>query len=370
MAGSAGANNASNANKNSGEAVRQGSENSGKDVGNIVGATTEYSFYQNVSYGVTPYGLLNPSQQTLYGVLKQKVAYGGLDALNKKSMQSIGQVFDKGNSFAYQSAGERINPVIVSSIQDIKDRVGSASLATTDHGREGNAKLPTGMYRDTAQNRYYLVLDNKQKTSKNPPVIGSGPTTSYKLDTIKPETDPFTGDKTPVPKARTTKKPDDDLIFNSPDYQSTYEEVIKQISLSIIESGDDIISNFSYESIDSLPDVDIEIKIANGEYLNARDVIDKGLGGEILQSVLDNSESSEEIEVVNKILYYLEGLIGEEATYGTRIKYFGKFDPTGTEFTAGVLGTSGATTLDFYIELPEEYEIPNVNSIRVRFDPI
>jgi hypothetical protein len=345
------------------------SENSGP--AKPVAGPTEYSFYQNVTYGVTPYGLLNPSQQTLYGVLKQKVAYGGLDALNKKAMQSIGQVRDKNNSLTYQSSGERINPVIVSSIQDIKDRVGSASLVTTDHGREGNVKLPAGMYRDTGQNRYYLVLDTKQKQSKAPPLIGSSPTTSYQLDPLKPVVEPFVGTKTSFPKSKPAKPPKDDLIFNSADYQSTYEEAITQMSLALIASGDDIISNYSYESIDSLPDYDVEIEISGGEYLNAREVIEKGLLGGEFQSLIDNSTSSEELEKANKLLEYLEGKIGIDVSYSEILKYFGSFNADNVTFNSGVRKkTSDSPDADFYIEIPDEYQIAGVNEVRIRFDLI
>jgi hypothetical protein len=344
------------------------SENSGP--AKTVKGATEYSFYQNVTYGVTPYGLLNPSQQTLYEVLKQKVAYGGLDALNKKAMQSIGQVRDKNNSLTYQSSGERINPVIVSSIQDIKDRVGSASLVTTDHGREGNVKLPAGMYRDTGQNRYYLVLDTKQKQSKAPPLIGASPTTSYQLPVVKPEINPNPSPQIDFPKARKQKKPDEDLIFNSPDYKATYEEVIREMSLSLIMAGDDIISNYNYESIDSLPDIDVEIMISGGEYLNAKEVIDKGLGGEILQSLIDGSVSSEESEAANRILLYLESLIGEEATYSQKMRYFGKLSPNNSSFIPGVAREGSSLLIDFNVDLPDSFQIPGANEIRVRFDPI
>lgn len=342
----------------------------GKDVVSASGtsATSEYSFYTGVKAGGTyAYASLTPEEKTLYSILESKVSYGGIDSLNKKELQSSGVIYNKANSATYQKLGERLNPVIVKDINEAQARIGSARLETTDHA--SNKKLPAGMYRDTGLNNYYFVIGNKKEKMVSKFADPSGLNT-YNLNPPKPQIDPYVGGVQPFPKARTTTKPDDDLIFNSPDYQTTYEEVLKEISLSIIDSGDDIISNFSYESIDSLPDVDIEIKISDGEYLNAKDVIDKGLGGERLQSVLDNSESSEEIEIANKILYYLEGLIGQEATYGTKIKYFGKFNPTGTEFSAGVLGTSGSTTLDFYVELPDEYEIPNVNSIRVRFDPV
>jgi hypothetical protein len=123
-------------------------------------AKSEYEFYQKVAYGVIPYATLIPAEQTLYSVLQQKVAYGGLEALNKKELQSIGQVFDKKNSYTYQRTGERINPVIVGSMQEAKSRIGSGELVDTDHGKGG--KLPSGLFRDAKQ---LLSNSSKNKTS-------------------------------------------------------------------------------------------------------------------------------------------------------------------------------------------------------------
>jgi hypothetical protein len=345
------------------------SENAGPSVNNTAGATSEYSFYQNVTYGATPYGLLNPSQKTLYGVLKQKVAYGGLEALNKKAMQSKGQVLDKNNSAAYQSAGERINPVIVSSIQDIKNRVGSATLVNTDHGREGNVKLPTGMYRDTGQNRYYLVLDTKLKTPEKTPTFTETALKTTQLSPL-PVTDPFVGSPTSFATAQTAKQPDVDLLFNSPDYKSTYEEVIREMSLTLIMAGDDIISKYNYESIDSVPDIDIEIKISGGEYLNAKEVIDKGLGGELLQSLTDGSISSDQAEAANRLLLYLEKLIGEQASVASKLRYYGRLSPGNVDFVPGKTRAGESDAIDFYVTVPDEYQIPGVNELRIRFDAV
>jgi len=333
------------------------------------GAKSEYEFYQNVMYGVIPAATLIPAEQTLFSVLQQKVAYGGLEALNKKELQSKGQVYDKKNSLTYQRTGERINPVIVSSMQDIKDRTGNASLVDTDHAN--GSKLPTGLFRDNKLNNYYLVLQKTKPASAKTPAVGGNPTTSYNLNTLPPKTDPIIHNPTFFPKAKEVKPPKDDLIFNSADYQSTYEEAITQMSLALIASGDDIISNYTYESIDSLPDYDIEIAISGGEYLNAREVIEKGLLGGDFQALFDNSTSSEETEKANILLEYLEGKIGIDVPYSEMLKYFGSFSSDNVTFNSGVRKKNvDSPDTDFYIEIPDEYQIAGVNEVRIRFDLI
>lgn len=333
------------------------------------GSASEYEFYQKVANGVIPYAQLIDSEKTLYSILQQKVAYGGLAALNTKALQSKGQVFDKKNSFAYQGTGEKINPVIVSSMQEAQARVGSAKLVDTDHGKGG--KLPSGLFRDTGQNRYYLILQKTKPAPSSKAVVGSNPASSYNPSPITPTVDPFVGTKTFFPKAKGVKPPKDDLIFNSADYQSTYEEAITQMSLALIASGEDIISNYSYESIDSLPDYDVEIAISGGEYLNAKEVIEKGLLGGDFQSLLDGSTSSEEAEKANKLLEYLEGKIGIGVSYSDILQYFGSFNSDNVTFNSGVRKRNvDSPDTDFYIEIPDEYQITGVNEVRIRFDLI
>jgi hypothetical protein len=135
-------------------------------------------------------------------------------------------------------------------------------------------------------------------------------------------------------------------------------------------AGDDIISKYNYESIDSVPDIDIEIKIAGGEYLNAKEVIDKGLGGELLQSLIDGSISSDQAEAANRLLLYLEKLIGEQASVASKLRYYGKLSPGNTSFVPGVTRDGASNAIDFYITVPDEYQIPGVNELRIRFDAV
>jgi hypothetical protein len=329
-------------------------------------ATSEYTFYQNVKAGGSyAYKALSPVEKTLYSLLEQKVSYGGVNALNKNALQSIGRVLSKGNSAVYQGLGERLNPVFVGSINEAQSRIGASTLTDTDHG--SGKKLPTGMYRDTSLNRYYFVINNKQKDKDfkfTEPTVKT-----YGLNP-PPVTDPFVGSPTSFGKAQTAKQPDVDLLFNSPDYKSTYEEVIREMSLTLIMAGDDIISKYNYESIDSIPDIDIEIKIAGGEYLNAKEVIDKGLGGELLQSLIDGSISSDQAEAANRLLLYLEKLIGEQASVASKLRYYGKLSPGNVDFVPGVTRDGASDAIDFYITVPDEYEILGVNELRIRFDPV
>jgi hypothetical protein len=220
-------------------------------------------------------------------------------------------------------------------------------------------------------NNYYLILQKTKPASSATPITGSNAITSYQLPTITKTPDITPSTKTFFPKAKDVKPPKDDLIFNSADYQSTYEEAITQMSLALIASGDDVISNYTYESIDSLPDYDIEIQISGGEYLNAREVIEKGLLGGDFQALIDGSTSSEETEKANKLLEYLEEKIGIAVSYSELLKYFGSFNADNVTFNSGVRKRSvDSPDADFYIEIPDEYQISGVNEIKIRFDLI
>lgn len=333
-------------------------------------AMSEYDFYKNNSgHGPqAPIGL-SEEEKSLYGILAEKVAYGGIEALSKTGFNN-GSVYNKKNPAAYIPAGDRANPVIVSSLQEAQQRSGSATLQRTDVA--SGKTLPAGLYQDSNMHRYYFVFQNDKRKAAQQNIsqqtnLGSAPVTvpTTKLpDVPKPP-------KIKFPKAKGVKTPDDDLIFNSADYQSTYEEAIKEISLALIKSGDDIISTYNYESIDSLPDYDIEIKIAGGEYLNAKEVIEKGLLGGDFQSLLDDSTSSEEVEQATKLLEYLEGKIGVAASYSDILTYFGSFNADNVTFNSGVKKRNAdSPDIDFYIEIPDDYQIPGVNEIKIRFDLI
>ena len=336
-------------------------ENSGAAFFNSK-AETEYSFYTNIKAGgAYAYGSLSPTEKSLYSILEQKVSYGGIDALNNQSLQSKGTIQDQRNSFAYQSSGERMNPVIVNSMEEAKSRTNNATFYDTDHST--GKKLPSGLYRDSAQNRYYFILSKPSPSKKvDPPLktYGGVNTTRLRNNPITPQ---------PVPKPVKPPKQvmrklaqEYDLLFNALEYTKTYNEEIERLSMQLVESGDDILTNYNYESIDFLPDVDIEVRVSNGEYTNTADVFQQTDNSAYIETVLDESQASEDIELANKLITFIENQISTNVDFATKIKYYGSIE-------SGKFNEAKPTEnkVDFFIEIPDEYDDLDVE---IRFDRI
>jgi hypothetical protein len=153
---------------------------------------------------------------------------------------------------------------------------------------------------------------------------------------------------------------DYDLLFNSLEYTKTYQEEIERLSMQLVEAGDDLLTNYTYESIDFLPDVDIEVKTSTGEYKNTADVFSQTDQSQYLETVIDESEASEDIQLANQLVTYLEDKIGLLVNYTDLLGYYGSIN--GSTFNKGV---PTENKVDFYIELPDEYDELDVE---IRFD--
>jgi hypothetical protein len=328
------------------------SENSGPVSKTISG--NEYSFYT----GYNPSVNNTPEERTLYTILQQKVVFGGLDSLNKSGMDSKGVVYNKQNSFMKIEGGTETNPHISSNMEDAVRWAGGRSL-TPVPGKPG-------LYQDMAwaNTPYVFILQTagRRKDSEKPFVSQVNPST-FTPPIIRTNPLPDYG----KPKYTKPTKPvmkkvaqDYDLLFNSLEYTKTYQEEIERLSMQLVEAGDDLLTNYTYESIDFLPDVDIEVKTSTGEYKNTADVFSQTDQSQYLETVIDESEASEDIQLANQLVTYLEDKIGLLVNYTDLLGYYGSIN--GSTFNKGV---PTENKVDFYIELPDEYDELDVE---IRFD--
>jgi hypothetical protein len=330
------------------------SENSGPVSKTISG--NEYSFYANYNPSVNN----TPEERTLYTILQQKVVFGGIESLNKTGIHSKGVIYNKQNSANYVSGGAATNPHIANNMEDATRWANGREL-TPVSGKPG-------LYQDQswAATPYVFVLQTagRIKDSEKPFSSQIKPTAYTPPIIPQPVVKPPDWGSVKYPKLpkEVMKKvaQDYDLLFNALEYSKTYKEEIERLSMELVESGDDLLTNYTYESIDFLPDVDIEVKTSTGEYKNTADVFQQTDQSQYLETVIDESEASEDIELANKLVTYLEERISTSAEFTTLLKYYGsvvssKFNPA----------QPTENKVDFYIELPEEYDDLDVE---IRFD--
>ena len=314
----------------------------------------EYSFYTNYNPTVNN----TPEERTLYTILQQKVVFGGIDSLNKSGMNSKGVIYNKENSANYISGGTAENPHISTDMTDAK---------TWASGHELKA-VPgkPGLYQDQSLSvpAFVFVLQTPGSRTKNQTYVPSKTSTFTPgpiIQPVKPPPDWGSVKYPKLPKEVMKKVAQDyDLLFNSLEYTKTYQEEIDRLSMQLVESGDDLLTNYTYESIDFLPDVDIEVKTSTGEYKNTADVFGQTDQSQYLETVVDQSEASEDIELANKLVTYLEERISTSVEFTTLLKYYGTV--VGSKFNPA---TTTENKVDFYIELPEEFDDLDVE---IRFD--
>jgi hypothetical protein len=314
----------------------------------------EYSFYTNYNPSVNS----TPEERTLYTILQQKVAFGGVESLNKAGMYSTGVINNQQNSSMRLDGGSEQNPHVSATMQDAVKWAGGRELKAVP-GKPG-------LYQDQAWagTPFVFVLQTPGSRTK---------TQTY----VPPTKSNFNPTPTPIPPPVPWNKPDYkkitkevmkkvaqdyDLLFNSLDYTKTYQDEIDRLSMQLVEAGDDLLTNYTYESIDFLPDVDIEVKTSTGEYKNAADVFQQTDQSQFLETVIDESEASEDIELANKLVTYLEEKIGINVQFKDLLEYYGSIK--GSNFDKGV---PTENKVDFYIELPEEFDELDVE---IRFDRI
>lgn len=312
----------------------------------------EYNFYKNYNPSINS----SAEERTLYAILQQKVAFGGIESLNKSGMHSTGTIYNKNNSFNYISGGTAENPHISSSMADAQKWAGGHQLKAVP-GKPG-------LYQDQSLSpaSFVFVLEKPRTKVTEPSTVATVPP---KIPFVLPKPPPWGGPKSIRPEQPVKKKiPQEyDLLFNTLDYTRSYSEEIEKLSMELISAGDDLLTNYTYESIDFLPDVDIEVKTQSGEYVNSRSIFQQTEKSEYLESIIDDSETSEEIDIANELITYIESKISTRVEFSKLLEYFGSIEPNGS-FKKG---KPTENKVDFYLELPEKFRDLD---IEIRFDRI
>ena len=316
----------------------------------------EYSFYTNYNPTVNN----TPEERTLYTILQQKVVFGGIDSLNKSGMNSKGVIYNKENSANYISGGTAENPHISVDMTDAKTWASGHQLKAVP-GKPG-------LYQDQSLSvpAFVFVLQTPGSRTKNETYVPSKTSTFTPKPLSMERINPIDYGSVKYPKLpkEVMKKvaQDYDLLFNALEYTKTYQEEVERLSMQLIEAGDDLLTNYTYESIDFLPDVDIEVKTSTGEYKNTADVFQQTDQSQYLETVVDESEASEDIELANRLVTYLEDRISTSVAFDTLLDYYGSIK--NNKFTGAV---PTENKVDFYIELPGEFDDLDVE---IRFDRI
>jgi len=312
----------------------------------------EYSFYKNYNPSINS----SEQERTLYTILQQKVAFGGIESLNKTSMNSTGVIRSQANSFSYINGGTAENPHISSTMADAQKWAGGHQLKPV-------AGKP-GLYQDQsfAPASFVFVLEKPRTKPSSPSTVAP---VAAKIPFVLPKPPPFTGPKSIRPEQPVKKKiPQEyDLLFNTLDYTRSYNEEIEKLSMELISAGDDLLTNYTYESIDFLPDVDIEVKTQSGEYVNSRSIFQQTEKSQYLESIIDDSQTSEEINIANELITYIESKISTRVDFSTLLQHYGSIEASG-DFKKG---KPTENKVDFYLELPEKFRDLD---IEIRFDRI
>lgn len=322
----------------------------------------EYTFYKDVKSNKTPFNSLNGREQQAYMLLENKVAMYGEGALNRKGW---GWSSDVPRPYGGINEGESSSePFLVNNLSEAVKRSGNnRSSFKPLAGQPGLYVTKNKLGHDN----YYFTKFSEQSQAApktpTPPFKITKPKVTYKgLGPIKPVNN--VNRPKPAPKVRSEY----DLLFNTLDYAVTYDAELQQMAMDLIFAGDDLLDNFNYQSLDYLPDYEIEVKTELGDYELASSVLkNQGLLPEVVKAPVNSppttvNQPNPDVEFLNKLTIQLQKAISKGTAYSKLIKYFGNLN--GEEFVGGV---SQGGTLDFIYEIPEEFK--NLE-IRIHFDPI
>jgi hypothetical protein len=322
------------------------------EAGYTINGKNELDFYKRMN-AADNYNKALAEEKTLYNILKTRVQTYGEGSLNTTSMyppKVIG-----GGSKPILPYGSPANPGIHPTLEE-------AQRAMSNHNLK---EIAPGLYQEQSmQNGYVFVLSKAGKRSKidrySPP-----PKSSFTPPPIDPpRINPinFGAPKYAKPIKEEKKKvaQDYDLLFNALEYTKTFQQEIDRLSMELVQSGDDLLTNYTYESIDFLPDVDIQVKTSNGEYKNAADVFQQTDQSQYIEAVVDQSQASDDIQLANELITYLEDRISTTVDFKDLLNYYGSF--VGTNFTKSV---PTENKVDFNIKLPDKFDSLDV---QIRFD--
>ena len=318
---------------------------------------SEYDFYNFVQKNKL-LNQLDERQRTLYDMLEKRIKTYGLFSLNRKGF-GFDKKIDLSKTARYDARlGTVDNPIIVTNTGNLDQSV----LAN---------QVKPNLFKNNTSNQYYYSLPNFQLQAPKEdvvtkPIITSGPlpkpmggTKVTYSGSTKPKITPGRD------KAIKEVPAQYDLLFNSLAYMSTIESVIEEISLDLIASGDDLLTNFNYKSIDYLPDFEVQTTDKYNDYVDAIDVLkqteiydteaNKTISASLADPILlDN--------IIDQLIEELKNNL-QGRTFSQTVKYFG----TLTSSNGFNSGFSKAGKVDFRYPLSKKYDKYNIT---IDFNPI
>jgi len=325
---------------------------------------SEYEFYKAVKKN-NSFATLTGREQQAYMLLQNKVAMYGEGSLNKNGWGWSSSVQTPyGGINEGKSASE---PFLVNTLSEAVKRSGNSRSSFKPLAGQPGLYMTTNKL---GHNDYYFTKFEEQSKKKTPPppppiIKPKPPKVTYK-SLGKKEKKVNTDRPTALPKV----KSEYDLLFNTLDYATTYDAELQQMAMDLIFAGDDLLDNFNYQSIDYLPDYDIEMKTERGDYEDAALVLkSKGLIQDVVKAPNNTPKAQtntpvidENIQLANELLLLIQKEIQRGSSYSKLIKHFGNFD--GKTFVGGVANNG---TIDFVYEIPAKFKGIEV---QIHFDPI
>jgi hypothetical protein len=321
---------------------------------------SEYEFYKGVKKN-NSFATLTGREQQAYMLLQNKVSMYGEGALNRKGW---GWSSDTPTPSGGINEGESSKePFLVNNLSEAVKRSGNNRSSFKPLAGQ------PGLYvtkNKLGHNNYYFTKFAEQSSAPKtpaPPFKITKPKVTYKgLGPTKIINN--VNRPKPPPKVRSEY----DLLFNTLDYAITYDAEMQQMAMDLVFAGDDLLDNFNYQSLDYLPDYEVEVKTELGDYDLASSVLqNKGLIPEIVKAPVDSPpisiyQPNLEVQLLNELSQAIQKAIGKGAAYGKLVKYFGNLN--GEEFVGGVCQNG---TLDFIYEIPEGFQNLQID---IHFDPI
>jgi len=241
-----------------------------------------------------------------------------------------------------------------------------------DHGFAQNWNIETSKWEINGKPSSYQmepppILKYEKPKTVNPPTPPTNKTYTNVSGFIKTKKTYVGGSSKPIkeyPKEIKSLPKSYDVLFNSLEYQAIDDALIEKMELSLIQAGDDLLTDFNYESIDYLPDYEIQVKDQSGNYLP----IDFSLSDfDDMNTNKEEDEVSHKAEILSSLKAELQEIFGSNK-FIRKSKYFGKIsaetNKSAYKFSVGV---SSGNTIDFRYVLKQEYQNYEIN---IEFDEI
>lgn len=337
--------------------------------------SSEYSFYYSCLKNPALVAKMNDYDKNLYYALKEKVARYGNRGLNNSGFGANSYILNYGSEPLEAVGGGDRNPLIFATKEDAVSKLPEiyknqlVNNPTVSDLKPVKGKTGYYFFNSNLGTKYIYAYEPPTSTPKVtpntspkvPPVKTSPAMKAGVQSVISNSTKPK-----PVPVTPPKEIPSQyDLLFNSLNYLSVNEAEIEKMSMDLIFSGDDILTDFNYRSIDYLPDFEIEVKDKYGDFVDASSIFDQTETNDTTITTIYRGKVDKTVKTLDPIMDSLHKLLKDNLQnqpYSKVSKYLGTINKSG--FSPGI---SRGQTVDFYFLLPKKYHKYEIN---LDFNPI